>query len=246
MNEFARIGFNYGSFYYAYILRWQLLSQNKTGNSSKIRLQAAVYVGANYIDWTWGNGSLHGASFNLASRYNKGETVVSTRDITVNHDSNGNASIYVSGSISSSFLMNGSCGGTINLPKIDRSAPTISLSISEIKENSISLKYAVNVTCDSIQARLNGGSWFSIGSSPANINNLTEETTYSIQVRAKKTSNQVWGSSSTISFKTLAGTFVFVSKNGASFKAAEAYLISNNLKVKLSKDQYKVLAEVKK
>lgn len=241
MNEFARIGFNSGSFYFAYILRWKLLDQSITGNYSKVKLQASIYVGANYINWTWGKGNLHGSEFNLASKYSKGETVVASKDITVKHDANGNASIYISGSISSSYVMNGSCGGTISLPKIDRSAPNISLSIPEIKENSITIRYAVNVACDSVQARLNSGTWFSIEASPTIINDLSEETTYSIQLRAKKTSNQVWGNSSSISFKTLAGTFAFISKNGSSFKAAETYIIENDLKIKLSKDQYKSL-----
>lgn len=241
MNEFARLGFNYGSFYYAYILRWQLLGQSITGNYSNIRLQASIYVGANYIDWTWGNGSLHDASFNLASRYGKGETVVYTRDITVNHDANGNASIYVSGSINSSFLMNGSCGGTINLPRIDRTAPTISLSISEIKENSISFRYSANSVCDSIQARLNNGNWFSLNSSPTILNDLDEETVYTLQVRAKRQSNQVWGYSSTLSFKTLAGTFAWISKNGSSFKATEVHLVTSTSIIKLSKNAYRTL-----
>jgi len=241
MNEFGRIGFNYGSFYYAYILRWQLLGQSITGNYSNIRLQASVYVGANYIDWTWGNGSLHGFSFNLSSRYGKGESIVCTRDITVNHDANGNASIYVSGSINSSFLMNGSCGGTINLPKIDRTAPAVSLAISEIKENSISFRYSVNLVCDIIQAKLNNGNWFSLNSSPTVLNDLSEETVYTLQIRAKRQNNQVWGYSSALSFKTLAGTFAWISKNGSSFKGVEVYLVTSLSTIKLSKKSYKTL-----
>ena len=93
MNEFARVGFNYGSFYYAYILKWQLLSQNQVSGTSSIRIQSSIYVeGANNINWTRGSASLNNVSFSLSNSYPRGETIVNSQDITVQHDSNGNAS----------------------------------------------------------------------------------------------------------------------------------------------------------
>lgn len=239
MNEFARVGFNYGSYYYAYILKWKLLSQDKINNNSKIRLQASIYVGANYISWSSGSASLHGTSFNLATTYNSGETVVYTKDITVNHDSNGKASVYVSGSINTTFLMSGNCGGTINLPIIDRSAPNVSISINEITEKSVMFSYSSNSSYDEVEARLNNDNWFKISSSPATIDNLIEDTNYALQVRVRKTSNHVWGTSGSISFKTIAGTFAAVSIKGSTFIQAETYLITTKSVEKLTKDQYK-------
>ncbi len=239
MNEFARVGFNYGSFYYAYILRWQLLEQNIKANWSKIKLQSIIYVGANNINWSSGSAILHGTSFSLSSSYGRGETVVYEKEVTINHDANGKASVYISGSINTKFLMNGNCGGTINLPDIDRKAPSVSIAIEDIKEKSVFFSYSSNSSFDSVQVRLNNGNWFSITASPVVINNLTEDSNYTLQVRVKKTSNQVWGESRIISFKTLETTFAFISNNRSKFIPAEVYIITKSSINKLSKEQYK-------
>lgn len=242
MNEFARVGFNYGSFYYAYILRWQLLSQDQINNRSTIRVQASIYVGANNISWSSGSASLYNTSFGLSNAYYRGETVVNTQDITVYHDSNGNASIYVGGSINTTFVMSGSCGGTIILPQIDRNAPSISLSSKTILEESATFNYSTNSTLDSLQGRLNNGSWQNISmSNPITLSNLTDDTDYTYQIRGKKASNQMWGNSNTISFKTVAGTFAMVSINGETFKDAEVYIVTENNVEKISKDQYEII-----
>ena len=242
MNEFARVGFNYGSFYYAYILRWQLLSQNQINNSSNIRVQASIYVGANNISWSRGSAALNNSSFGLANTYYRGETVVNTQDITVWHDSSGNASIYIGGSISTTFVMNGSCGGTIYLPQLDRNAPSISLSSKNIGEESATFNYTTNSTLDSLQGKVNNGSWQSISmSNPISLFNLTDDTNYTYQLRGKKASNQMWGYSNIISFKTVAGTFAMVSVNGQTFKDAEVYTVTKTGVEKIAKDQYKII-----
>ena len=242
MNEFARAGFNYGSFYYAYILKWQLLSQDQINNRSTIRVQASIYVGANNISWSSGSASLYNTSFGLANTYYRGETVVNSQDITVYHDSNGDASIYVGGSINTSFVMSGNCGGTIYLPKIDRNAPSISLSIKSIAEETATFNYSTNSTLDSLQGRLNSGNWQNISmNNPITLSNLSDDTNYTYQIRGKKASNQIWGSSNTISFKTVAGTFAMVSVNGATFKDAEIYIVTENSVEKISKDQYEII-----
>lgn len=242
MNEFARVGFNYGSFYYAYILKWQLLNQDKINNRSTIRVQASIYVDANNISWSSGSASLYNTSFGLANTYYRGETVVNTQDITVNHDSNGNASIYIGGSINTTFVMSGNCGGTINLPQIDRNAPSVSLSIKNIEEETATFNYSTNSTIDSLQGRLNGGNWQNISmSNPITLSGLEDDTNYTYQIRGKKTSNQMWGSSNTISFKTVAGIFAMVSINGEAFKDAEVYIVTESGVEKISKDQYEII-----
>jgi hypothetical protein len=242
MNEFARVGFNYGSFYYAYILRWQLLGQDQINNRSTIRVQASIYVGANNISWSSGSASLYNTSFGLSNTYYRGETVVNTQDITVYHDSNGDASIYVGGSINTKFVMNGNCGGTIPLPHIDRNAPSISLSSKTIKEKSATFNYSTNSTLDSLQGKLNNGSWQNISmSNPITLSNLTDDTNYTYQIRGKKSSNQIWGYSNIISFKTVAGTFAMVSVNEGIFKDAEIYVVTESNVEKISKEQYKII-----
>ena len=242
MNEFARVGFNYGSFYYAYILRWQLLSQNQISNISIARLQASIYVGANSISWSNGTASLHTNSFGLANTYYRGETVVNTIDIPIQHDVNGNASIYVAGSINTTFVMSGNCGGTITLPKIDRNSPSISLSTKSVTEETATFNYSTNSTLDSLQGRLNSGNWQNISmNNPITLSNLSDDTNYTYQIRGKKASNQIWGSSNTISFKTIAGTFAMVSVNGATFKDAETYIVTENSVEKISRDQSEII-----
>ena len=242
MNEFARVGFNYGSFYYAYILKWQLLRTDKINNYSVIRIQASIYVDANYISWTRGNASLNNISFGLANTYNRGETVVNTQDITVYHDANGNASIYISGSINTTYIMNGTCGGTIWLQPIDRTGPTINLSNASVSENGATFNYSTNSGLDSLQESLNNGNWQSISmNNPIKLTDLKDDTAYTYRIRGKKASNQVWGYSNTISFKTIAGTFVMVSRNNQSFIDAEVYVVDKNGCSKISKDQYEIL-----
>ena len=243
MNEFARVGFNYGSFYYAYILKWQLLSQNQVSGTSSIRIQSSIYVeGANNINWTRGSASLNNVSFSLSNSYPRGETIVNSQDITVQHDSNGNASVYISGSIDTTFIMNGSCGGTINLPWIDRNSPSLSLVTTSVSENSAVLSYSTNSSLDSLQGRLNNGSWQNLPlSNPITITGLTDDSNYTYQVRGKKASNQIWGASNTISFKTKAGTFAMVSVNGSALVDAEVYVVTEEMVEKISKDQYTIL-----
>ena len=242
MNEFARVGFNYGSFYYAYILRWQLLSQNQIANTSTIKLQASIYVGANNISWSRGSASLHTSSFTLANTYYRGETVVHTTDVVIPHDASGNGSIYIAGSINTSFLMSGNCGGTINLPRIDRNAPSISISSKTVGEQLATFNYSTNSTLDSLQGRLNNGSWQNISmSNPITLSNLEDDTDYTYQIRGKKASNQIWGNSNTISFKTVAGTFAMVSINRETFKDAEVYIVTGNNVEKISKDRYGII-----
>lgn len=243
MNEFARAGFNSGSFYYAYILKWQLIRRDVVNNYSVIRIQASIYTDAGYISWTRGSASLYNSSFGLSNTYYRGETVVNTQDITVYHDSNGKGSIYISGSIDTTYIMNGSCGGTITLQDIDRSAPSISLSNKEVTENSASFNYSSNSNLDMLQGSLDGASWQSISmNNPIVLSNLDDDTTYSYRVRGRKSSNQIWGYSSTISFKTIAGTFALVSLNGARFIDAEVYIIDSSGVQKISKDQYEIIS----
>lgn len=242
MKEFARYTASSGSFRYHYILKWELVKQYIQNNYSRIRLQASILVeGANNISWSRGNATLHSNSFGLATSYSRGETVVYSTEINVNHDSQGKGSITVSGSISTTFLMNGSCQGTITLPDIDRSEPIVKLSLNEATENGATFKWEANTAVGSLQGRLNGGAWQSISGSPFKISNLKEDTEYTYQIRAQKTSNNVYGQSNTVSFKTLAGTFAEVSINGLSFNKADVYIITSTSTKKITKDEYQII-----
>ena len=104
---------------YSYIISYDLLSQSIANNTSTIRVYGTISLPV-YISWSRGSISVQGASFGLATYYSAGTYTIGYTDVTVYHDNAGNGSIYVSGSISTSYLMNGSCGGTVYLPQIAR------------------------------------------------------------------------------------------------------------------------------
>lgn len=242
MQEFARYTASSGSFRYHYILKWELVKQYTQNNYSRIKLQASILVeGANNISWSRGSATLHSNSFGLANTYYRGETVVYSTEINVNHNAQGKGSITVSGSISTTFLMNGSCQGTITLPDIDRSSPTVKLTLNEVSENGASFKWEANTAVGALQGRLNGGAWQGISGSPFKISNLQEDTEYTYQIRAQKTSNNVYGQSNVVTFKTLPGTFAEVSINGLPFKKSDVYMITSATTKKLTKDEYQII-----
>ena len=104
---------------YSYILSYDLASQSIANNTSTIRVYGIISLPV-YVSWSRGSISIQGTSFGLNSYYSAGEYLIGYTDITVYHNNDGTGSIYVSGSISTSYLMNGSCGGTVYLPQIAR------------------------------------------------------------------------------------------------------------------------------
>lgn len=109
----------YGTYYYT--LSYDLLSQSTTNNTSTIRVYGTISLPV-YISWSRGSIDINGVSFGLATYYSAGTYTIGYTDITVYHNNDGTGSVYVSGSISTSYLMNGSCGGTIYLPTIPRAS----------------------------------------------------------------------------------------------------------------------------
>lgn len=242
MNEFARYTARQGSYLYHYILKWQLLSQDIINKVSKIRVAAFIGVeNVGYITWTRGSATIAGTSFNLQKTYYRGETQVYSIDMQIQHDSQGNASKTITGTISTTYMMNGSCTGTINPPKIDSNPPTVSLKLVSDNETSAVFNWSASNATDALEGRLNNGQWAPISGNTFTIYNLKEDTDYTYQIRAKRSSNQVWGESNIIDFKTLSGNFAEVSVNGQSFKKAEVYIITETFEKKISKSEYQTL-----
>lgn len=134
--------------------------------------------------------------------------------ITVAHNSDGSKSITVGFSTRVYVYGSTDYGGTMTLAKIDRNAPTVSISTSGITASGITIKATASMTCDRWDYSINGGSsWTSFSTSSGTsaskaITGLTPNTTYSIKVRARKSSNQVYGTSSAASVKTLGGSII--------------------------------------
>lgn len=122
MTEFARYTVSDKNGSYCYILLYELISQNIAQNYSDVKLQAIIQVNAGSISWTRGNATLHNEKFGLGATYYRGNNEVKTINIRLQHDNQGRCSTTIVGSISTSWLMNGSCQGTITLPNIPRQA----------------------------------------------------------------------------------------------------------------------------
>lgn len=134
--------------------------------------------------------------------------------LTVDHNSDGTKSITVVFSTRVYYDTAVNYGGTLTLTKIDRTAPTVTLTTSAITASGVTVKATASTTCDRWDYSTNGGAtWVNFstasGTSAAKaITGLTPNTTYSVRVRARKSSNQVYGNSSTASVKTLGGSVI--------------------------------------
>ena len=105
-----------------YILGYDLLSQNKSANTSTVRLYGLLRVTNSYVSWSSGSASVHTSGLQpIGTYYTRGDHIVITRDFTFGHDGNGNFSAYIGASLSTTFV-SGSCGGTLTLPHINRYA----------------------------------------------------------------------------------------------------------------------------
>lgn len=103
---------------------------------------------------------------------------------------------------------------TITLNSIDRTAPTVSLSTSGITASGVTLKATASTTCDRWDYSTdNGSTWTNYSttsgtSASKTLSGLTPNTTYNIKVRARKSTNQVYGTSAASSVKTLGGSVI--------------------------------------
>lgn len=209
-------------------------SNNYEGRYLQLTVTESVNVAANTSTLTWTLQSTGGSSdyysiakttvtINGTTVYNKEATSWSEKvfpastgsvsgTITVSHGSDGKKSITVGFSTRVWYSAAQDYGGSMVLANIDRTAPTVSLTTSNITASGVSIKATVSTTCDSFDYSINGGSsWTNFSTTSGTtasktITGLTPNTTYSIKVRARKKSNQVYGISSAVSVKTLGGS----------------------------------------
>ena len=142
-------------------------------------------------------------------------TQIASGTITVDHNSNGTKSVAMSIEAGIyQWAINKSGSETFTLTQIDRAAPTVSLATSSITASGVTVKATASTTCDRFDYSINGGStWTNFSTTSGTtaskaITGLTPNTTYSIKVRARKKSNQVYGSSAASSVKTLGGSVI--------------------------------------
>ena len=200
-------------------------SQSVTGNYSNVTLKVYLsywdlYVGARddgVINIAGNSSNFSTAAISESSSGWK-KKLIAQKTVTVYHDGNGNANCYLGASWRFSGTYSGTSIGTItaeqtvSLDKLDRSAPSISISVSNITANSVKLSASASTTCDIWDYTTNNwGSYKQYSTSAGTSNSITitglsPNTSYTIAVRARKQYNHVVGSSGTKTIKTLGGS----------------------------------------
>lgn len=211
-------------------------SASYDGRYLQLTITESVNVAANTSTLTWTLTSAGGASsyytidattvtINGTQVYYKARTAWDDRvfpaakgsvsgTITVAHDSSGSKTISVGFSTRVYIYGSQEYGGTMALTNIDRTAPTVSCSVSNITANGFKISVSSSATSDIWQYSTNGGSTWTQFSTTAGtsanvtLTGLSPNTSYSVKVRARKKSNQVYGTSGTVSVKTLGGAVI--------------------------------------
>ena len=200
-------------------------SQSVTGNYSNVTLKVYLsywdlYVGTRddgVINIAGNSSNFSTAAISESSSGWK-KKLIAQKTVTVYHDGNGNANCYLGASWRFSGTYSGTSIGTItaeqtvSLDKLDRSAPSISISVSDITANSVKLSASASTTCDIWDYTTNNwGSYKQYSTSAGTSNSITitglsPNTSYTIAVRARKQYNHVVGWSGTKTIKTLGGS----------------------------------------
>lgn len=203
-------------------------SQSVTGNYSDVTQKIYLsYYTLEVGQRTDSTSSINGTSVTYTAPsiydYSTGwkKKLLYTHTVRVYHNSAGaannialSAAWRFSGTYSSVQIGWINASTTINLNAIDRAAPTVSLSASNITASGVTLSATASTTCDRWDYSTdNGSTWTNFSttsgtSASKTLTGLTPNTTYYIKVRARKSYNQVYGSSSAATVKTLGGSVV--------------------------------------
>lgn len=134
--------------------------------------------------------------------------------ITVAHNADGKKSITVGFSTRVYIYGPQEYGGSMTLTAIDRTAPTVTFSTSAVTAYGFKISASSSATADIWQySTNNGSSWTQFSttagtSASVTLSSLSPNTSYTVKVRARKKSNQVYGTSGSSTVKTLGGAVV--------------------------------------
>lgn len=222
-------------------------TQSITGNYTDVTLKVylsyyTLDVGARSDSTISINGVSETYTVPAIEDYSSGwkKKLLKTKTVRVNHNANGtksgvalSASWRFSGTYSGVSIGTITASTTVTLNSIDRTAPTVSCSVSSITANGFTISASSSATSDIWQYSLNGGSSWTQFSTTAGtsasitLSSLSPNTIYSVRVRARKRTNQVYGTSSTVSAKTLGGAVILSCGNFA----ADASTVNLSLRV---------------
>lgn len=209
------------SSHYTFFVDVSEISIDTPGNRSYVK--AWVYL--RHTRWGWidpnaysGSVTINGSTKSFTYQPNfsydsSGDALLTTYEVWVGHNADGSKTVSVSASYNSRGTYspgNCSASGSVALTKIDRAAPTVSVSASNITESSFKLSLYANTTCDLWQYSLNNGSSYTnistgAGTSASITVSASPNTIYNVKVRARKKTNQIMGVSGTLTVKTLGG-----------------------------------------
>lgn len=152
--------------------------------------------------------------------------------ISVAHDSNGTKSINVGFSTRVYVYGPQEYGSTMVLTNIDRTAPTVSFTVSNITAGGFKISATSSATSDVWQYSTNNGtSWTQFSTTSGTtasytLTGLSPNTSYNVKVRARKKSNQVYGTSGSTLVKTLGGSVVNSVTNVTADAAAVSFVLN--------------------
>lgn len=218
-------------------MAWTFTSNSFEGRYLRLTITETVDAINNRskLDWTLealGGSSLYYTVDNTTVKINgeqvyyKGQTYWSDRVFPAAEGSTSGTTYVGHGSSGAGFDINvvfdtrvyygGSLpyGGQITLSDIDRAAPTVTqANISEITANSFKISASANANCDLWEYKLGSGSWTSFSttsgtSASETITGLTAGVTYSVTIRARRSYNHVYGTSSSKSAMTLGKSII--------------------------------------
>lgn len=220
-------------------------TQSVTGNYSDVTLNVylkyySLYVGERpdstiAINGTSETYTVPAISESSNSSHTK---LLKTKTVRVTHNTNGtktgvalSASWRLSGTYSGVSVGTITASTTINLDSLDRTAPTVSFTSSSITASGFKLSATSSATSDIWQYSVNNGStWTQFSttagtSATATVTGLSPNTSYTVLARARKQSNQVYGTASAATIKTLGGTIL----NSVSAVTADASSVKISL-----------------
>lgn len=229
-------------------------TQSVTGNYTDITLKVylsyyTLSVGARSDSTISINGTSETYTAPAIDDYSSGwkKKLLKTKTVRVNHNADGTKSGV---SLSASWRFSGTYSGvsigtitastSVTLNSIDRSAPTVSCSVTGITANGFKISGSSSATSDIWQYSLNGGSTWTQFSTTAGtsasitLSSLSPNTSYSVRVRARKKANQVYGTSGTITAKTLGGAVIASCSNFA----ADASSVTLSMRVTVYNASY--------
>lgn len=236
-------------------------TQSITGNYSDVTLNVylkyyTLEVGSRPDSTISINGTSETYTAPAITDYSSGQHTVllKSKTVRVNHNADGTKSGVAlsaywrfSGTYSGQSISSITASTTITLDTIDRTAPTVSLSTSNITASGVTISATSSATADIWQYSIDNGSTWTQFSTTAGtsaskaITGLSPNTTYYIKVKARKKSNQVYGTSSAATVKTLGGAVV----NSVNQVTADAATVSIKLNVTVYDASYSYTLELK-